>query len=286
MKIIDSHQHFWDLSRFDYKWMGADSPLRVNRLPGELRSLMNDTDVEYTVLVQAHSSIEETCWLLEIANQENFVLGVTGWVDLTDPKVGNALDHLQKNKYLKGIRHIWEDEPDPSWLFTSGAVKGLKEVQRRDLIYEFLVRPANLKYIPRIIEQVPDLRAVVDHIAKPAISDKKREPWLSDFKDVAKCGDLFCKISGLVTEADHLTWSLEDLKPYVDDVLELFDYDRLMFGTDWPVCTLAASYESVVQTSQGLLNDVSEEGKASILRDTAINFYRLDIPKEGLGHSV
>jgi len=207
-------------------------------------------------------------------------LGVTGWVDLTDPKVGNVLDRLQENKYLKGVRHIWEDESDPSWLFTSGAVEGLKEVQRRDLIYEFLVRPPNLKYIPRIMEQVPDLRAVVDHIAKPAISEKKREPWLSDLGEVAKCGDLFCKISGMVTEADHLNWSIDELKPYVNDVLELFDYDRLMFGTDWPVCTLAASYESVVQVGQTLLNDVPEEGKALILRDTAIDFYRLDVPKE------
>ena len=153
-------------------------------------------------------------------------------------------------------------------------------MQRRDLIYEFLVRPPNLKYIPRIMEQVPDLRAVVDHIAKPAISEKKREPWLSDLGEVAKCGDLFCKISGMVTEADHLNWSIDELKPYVNDVLELFDYDRLMFGTDWPVCTLAASYESVVQVGQTLLNDVPEEGKALILRDTAIDFYRLDVPKE------
>ena len=280
MKIVDSHQHFWDLSRFNYEWMGADSPLRVNRSPSELRSLINAANVEYTVLIQAHSSVEETRWLLEIANEQNFVLGVTGWVDLTDPKVGNVLDHLQENKYLKGVRHIWEDESDPSWLFTSGAVEGLKEVQRRDLIYEFLVRPPNLKYIPRIMEQVPDLRAVVDHIAKPAISEKKREPWLSDLGEVAKCGDLFCKISGMVTEADHFNWSVDELKPYVDDVLGLFDYDRLMFGTDWPVCTLAASYESVVQVGQTLLNDVPEEGKALILRDTAIDFYRLDVPKE------
>ena len=280
MKIVDSHQHFWDLSRFNYEWMGADSPLRVNRSPSELRSLINAANVEYTVLIQAHSSVEETLWLLEIANEENFVLGVTGWVDLTDPKVGNVLDRLQENKYLKGVRHIWEDESDPSWLLTSGAVEGLKEVQRRDLIYEFLVRPPNLKYIPRIMEQVPDLRAVVNHIAKPAISEKKREPWLSDLGEVAKCGDLFCKISGMVTEADHLNWSVDELKPYVDDVLGLFDYDRLMFGTDWPVCTLAASYESVVQVGQTLLNDVPEEGKALILRDTAIDFYRLDVPKE------
>ena len=280
MKIVDSHQHFWDLSRFNYEWMGADSPLRVNRSPSELRSLMGAANVEYTVLIQAHSSIEETRWLLEIANEQNFVLGVTGWVDLTDPKVGNVLDHLQENKYLKGVRHIWEDESDPSWLLTSGAVEGLKEVQRRDLIYEFLVRPPNLKYIPRIMEQVPDLRAVLDHIAKPAISEKKREPWLSDLGEVAKCGDLFCKISGMVTEADHLNWSVDELKPYVDDVLGLFDHDRLMFGTDWPVCTLAASYESVVQATKALLNDVPEEGKALILRDTAIDFYRLDVPKE------
>ena len=260
--------------------MGPDSPLRVNRLPSELRSLMGVANVEYTMLIQAHSSTEETRWLLEIANEQNFVLGVTGWVDLTDPKVGNVLDHLQENKYLKGVRHIWEDESDPSWLLTSGAVEGLKEVQRRDLIYEFLVRPPNLKYIPRIMEQVPDLRAVLDHIAKPAISEKKREPWLSDLGEAAKCGDLFCKISGMVTEADHLNWSVDELKPYVDDVLGLFDHDRLMFGTDWPVCTLAASYESVVQATKALLNDVSERGKASIFRDTAIDFYRLDVPKE------
>ena len=279
MYLIDSHQHFLDVSRFHYDWIPKDSLLMNNYLPEDIKPFIKTTAVDKTIVVQAHSSLEETHWLLAIAEAEEFVVGVVGWIDLIDPNVGIVLDTLQKNPYFKGVRYNWEDELDPSWLLVSGAVDGLKEIQRRGLPYDFLVKPSNLPYIPRIMELVPDLHAVIDHIAKPSIVNQEIEPWLTNLREIANFDNIFCKLSGMVTEADHRNWNIYDLQPYVNYVLDMFGSDRILLGTDWPVCTLAASYSQVVQTTTNLLDqfilDVESERKIS--HENAILFYDLDI---------
>lgn len=275
--VVDSHHHFWQIDRFNYSWMPDGSPLATNYGPDDLAPLIESVGINYTVIVQAVSSPDEAHWLLELAERYEFIAGVVGWVDLTDPKVGYTLDELQRSKYFKGVRHIWEGEEDPGWIVNSGAINGLQELVRRKLTFDFLAKPPNLPFIPQVMDQVPDLRAVVDHIAKPLIADHVIEPWLTDLRKVASINGIHCKISGMVTEADHQNWTPDDLRPYVHHVLGLFGSDRLMFGTDWPVSTLAAEYKTVTDTARGILDSLSPSANADIFGGTAARFYRLGI---------
>ena len=275
--VVDSHHHFWEIDRFDYSWMSEGSPLSTDYGPNDLEPLIQGAGVDYTVIVQAVSSPDEARWLLEMAEQHEFIAGVVGWVDLTDPEVGYTLDELQRSKYFKGVRHIWEGEDDPGWIVNSGAIVGLKELVRRNLSFDFLAKPANLPFIPQVMDQIPDLRAVVDHIAKPLIEDHVVEPWLSDMRKVASINGMHCKISGMVTEADQQNWTIDDLRPYVHHVLGMFGADRLMFGSDWPVSTLASEYRTVAEVARRILASLSPAAKADIFGGTATRFYRLGV---------
>jgi L-fuconolactonase len=273
--VVDSHHHFWQIDRFDYSWMPEGSPLATDYGPTDLAPLIKESGIDYTVVVQAVSSPDEARWLLELADQNDFIAGIVGWVDLTDPEVGYTLDELQRSKYFKGVRHIWEGEDDPGWLVNSGAINGLKELVRRDLTFDFLAKPPNLPFIPQVMEQVPDLRAVVDHIAKPLIADHLVEPWLTDMRKVASINGIHCKISGMITEADQNNWTVGDLRPYVHHVLGMYGTDRLMFGTDWPVCTLAGEYKSVAGAAREILGSLSLADHADVFGGTATRFYKL-----------
>lgn len=276
--VVDSHHHFWEIDRFDYSWMPEGSPLAVDYGPADLEPLIKNAGVDYTVIVQAVSSPDEARWLLELAEKHEFIAGIVGWVDLTDPLVGDTLEELQKSSYFKGVRHIWESEDDPGWIVNSGAIEGLKELVRRDLTFDFLAKPPNLPFIPRVMDQVPDLRAVVDHIAKPVIAEHLVEPWLTDMRKVASINGMHCKISGMVTEADHKSWTVDDLRPYVHHVLGMYGTNRLMFGTDWPVCTLAAEYGDLAGAARNILEELSPAAKEDVFGGVATRFYRLALP--------
>jgi L-fuconolactonase len=273
--VVDSHHHFWQIDRFDYSWMPEGSPLATDYGPTDLAPLIKESGIDYTVVVQAVSSPDEARWLLELADQNDFIAGIVGWVDLTDPEVGYTLDELQRSKYFKGVRHIWEGEDDPGWLVNSGAINGLQELVRRDLTFDFLAKPPNLPFIPQVMDQVPDLRAVVDHIAKPLIADHLVEPWLTDMRKVASINGIHCKISGMITEADQNNWTVDDLRPYVHHVLGMYGTDRLMFGTDWPVCTLAGEYKSVAGAAREILGSLSPAAFSDVFGGTATRFYKL-----------
>jgi L-fuconolactonase len=278
--VVDSHHHFWDLSLFKYPWMpSGDSVLKRSYSPADLAPLLREAGVDKTVIVQAHQSVEETRWLLKVARQTPFVAGVVGWVDLTDPRVGHTLDELQADPLFKGVRHIWHDEPDDGWLARPAAICGLKEVAARGLAYDFLVRPQHLKYVPLIMEAVPSLRAVIDHIAKPDIKNKMVEPWLSDLRRVANIPGMMCKVSGMVTEADHKNWTSGDLRPYMAHILGMFGWDRLMFGSDWPVCLLAGSYSQVIEAARANLVLLQAHEKEAVFGGNAVMFYGLGAAK-------
>tara|TARA_B100000686_G_scaffold350012_1_gene444774 strand:+ start:5142 stop:5987 length:846 start_codon:yes stop_codon:yes gene_type:complete len=275
--VVDSHHHLWEIDKFNYSWMPEGSPLSVDYSPEDLAPLITEAGIDYTVVVQAVSSPDEAYWLLDLAERNDFIAGIIGWVDLTDPKVGYILDKLQESQYFKGVRHIWENEPDAAWIVNSGAVNGLQELVRRNLTFDFLAKPPNLPFIPEIMDKVPDLRAVVDHIAKPKIADHLVEPWLTDLRKVASINGIHCKISGMITEADHHNWTANDLRPYVHHVLGLFGTDRIMFGTDWPVCTLAGDYVTVVDTTKSILESLTLEATNDVFGGTANRFYNLNI---------
>ncbi len=273
---VDSHHHFWDLERFDFEWMPPEpSVLRRSYLPRDPGPVLERNGVERTVVVQAHASVEEAEFLLALATGADFVAGVVAWVDLSSPNVGASLDRLGRMGPLVGIRHVVETDPDEAWLSRDASTRGLREVARRGLAYDLLVRPQHLKHVPRLAERVPELRMVVDHIAKPLIASGEIEPWASDIAAVAAIPGVYCKVSGMVTEADHSGWTVDDLRPYVAHVVERFGFGRLMWGSDWPVCLLASNYEDVRLAAIDSLGPMTNEDRDGVLGRNAAAFYRL-----------
>ncbi|MBI4306161.1 MAG: amidohydrolase family protein [Chloroflexi bacterium] len=276
--VVDSHQHFWDIKKLSYDWMGTGpSPLRRNFLPGDLRPLIEEAGVDHTVIVQAHQSLDEARWIISLAEKHDFIAGTVCWVDLAGAGLGKALDRLQKSKYFNGVRHIWHDEADDAWIMRPGVIRGLRELARRGIPYDFLTYPQHLKYVPRVYDRVPDLSGVIDHISKPAIAKAQMEPWATDLARVAEIPNVLCKVSGMITEARRGLWKPADLKPYVKHVVSVFGYDRLMLGSDWPVCTLAGSYKQVFDAAVLALGKLSGTARARVFGGNAIKFYRLAI---------
>jgi L-fuconolactonase len=274
--IVDSHHHFWDLDAFDYGWMsGAPGILRRNYMPADLEPELKHSGVSRTVVVQANQDPGEADFLLDLADANGFVAGVVAWVDLTATGLGATLDRLTRRDKLVGVRHLVHDEPDEAWLAREDVVVGLKELARRGLTYDLLLRPQHLKYIPALADRVPELRMVVDHIAKPLMAQGVMEPWAADIAAVAEVTGIYCKVSGLVTEADHAGWTIDDLRPYVAHVVKQFGPDRLMWGSDWPVCRLAAGYDRVLSATLEAVGPMTEGDRRKLLGGNATEFYAL-----------
>lgn len=275
-RVIDAHQHYWDPGRFEYAWMSPTvQPLVRAFLPSDLRPLLQQTGVHQTVVVQAISSFEEARWLLGLADGNDFIAGVVAWADLRSPQLGRQLDELQKHPKFCGVRHQVEDEPDDDWILRDDVVRGLNEVARRDITYDALVRPRHLNRLPRLRERCPDLRIVIDHAAKPGIAERVFEPWATDIAAAADLPKMWCKLSGMNTEAKWDRWSPADLRPYVTHVVEHFGPERLMFGSDWPVCILAGSYQQTADALRECVGALSPEDQEKVWGATAATFYRL-----------
>jgi L-fucono-1,5-lactonase len=279
MTRVDSHHHFWDPSRADYPWM-TDELVAIRRAFGadDLRPLLAAAGIDASIVVQTRSSIEETAEFLATAAGEPFVAGVVGWVDLTGPAVPEAISRLRGlpgGERLVGVRHQVHDEGDPEWLGRRDVRRGLAAVADAGLTYDLLVRTRELPAALEAARALPELRFVVDHIAKPEIARGVLEPWAGRLGALARLPNTFCKLSGMVTEAVWTDWSVDDLRPYADVVLETFGPSRLLFGSDWPVCLLAAGYQEVVDATQALLEDLSVDERGAVLGGTAIEVYRL-----------
>jgi L-fuconolactonase len=255
---IDAHHHFWDPDRYSYPWMAGDAmdPVRRAFTPDDLRATLSAENIDGTVLVQTISSLDETREFLGLAATTDFVRGVVGWVDLTSPAVADSLDGLldgPDGKWLVGIRHQVHDEPDPDWLHRADVRRGLAAVQERALTYDLLVRARELPAATATVRRFPDLQFVLDHIAKPRIADSYDDLWTQRLPDLAAQPNVSVKLSGMVTEADWNTWSTKDLRPFVDQVAQWFGTERIMFGSDWPVCLLASSYHDVLSAVLDIL---------------------------------
>jgi L-fuconolactonase len=275
--LIDSHQHFWDIARFSYDWMSPDSVLHRTILPDDLRPHLSAAGIHRTVLVEAHGSLEETDWFLELAEANDFIAGVVAWVDLLAPGLPDRLDMYAEHPSFKGVRHKVHDEPNDDWLARSDVHTALDELACRDIPYDLLVRPQHLRHVPRLAARHPDLRMVVDHIAKPRIAvGDDLASWSRDMKAVADIPTISCKLSGMVTEADHAAWKPSDLTPYVDAVVEMFGFNRLMFGSDWPVCELASDYGRTLDALRHSLGSISASEEAAVMGGTATCFYNLE----------
>jgi len=275
--IVDSHQHFWQVGRFDYPWMSPEvEVLCRDYLPLALASVLNRNGVDKTIVVQASNSVAETRWLLDLAGQNSFIGGVVGWVDLKSDEVARQLDEFTTHPKFKGVRHLVESEPADDWLTQKGVIRGLHELSSRGLSYDLLVHPRHLKHARTVVEKCPELRFVIDHLAKPPIASGEIEEWAHELKTLAAFPNVSCKLSGLVTEANWMNWSVEDLRPYVETALEYFGPTRTMFGSDWPVCLLAATYDRVRESFEMLLAGLDDKDRRRVFSENAIEFYRIE----------
>jgi L-fuconolactonase len=278
--IIDSHHHFWDPDNGDYGWLsGPFAPIRRVFAPEDLRPSLQANGVSGTVLVQTWNDLGETWDFIRTAAATDFVAGVVGWVDLTDPKVGQTLAELQaapEGRWLVGIRHLIHEEADPNWLLRDDVRRGLRAVSDAGLVYDLVPKLPHLPAALRTVEDFPELRFVLDHIAKPDIKGGGFAPWAALMRGFAAHRDhVWCKLSGMVTEADWRDWTPEDLKPYVAEALRIFGVDRCMFGTDWPVCLVAGSYDDVIGALKACLGHLSDAERAQIFGRSAIEAYGL-----------
>jgi L-fuconolactonase len=278
---IDAHHHLWDLTVRDQPWMTGDelAPIRRSFAIGEFLDEAAANGIDASVVVQAVAETAETEELLDVAAASPRVAGVVGWADLASSDVGDQLDRLQASAsgtWLVGIRSLVQYEPDPAWLARSTVLAGLREVARRGLVNELLVSAHQLPAVLAAIRQVDDSQFVLDHLAKPAIAAAHWDPWATQLAAVAQCDNVITKMSGLVTEADWSHWTKADVRPYVDYALSVFGPGRIMFGSDWPVCTLAASYSQIVELTDHLLGGLSTSERDAIFGENAVVTYRLD----------
>ena len=274
---IDAHQHFWRHDPARDGWITDEMAiLRRDFLPEEVEPLLAQGGLDGSVAVQADQSESETRFLLEIAEAHPTVLGVVGWVDLLAPNLPERLEHFSRFGRLRGVRHVAQAEPD-DFLSREGVVRGIGMLRRFGLTYDILVYPQQLTAALSLVRRLPDQPFVVDHMAKPLIAEGILEPWVSLMRELAHHSNVWCKVSGLVTEADWSGWRPEDFRPYLDMVFDAFGPDRLMFGSDWPVCLLAAEYGQVLELIEAYTEQLSASEREAVFGGTAAGFYGLNL---------
>ena len=278
---IDAHQHFWDLSRseFDYDWVKvpANAAINKNYLPENLVGHLTSTRMHYSVLVQTQHTLAENHWALSLAEQNPFIAGVVGWVDLASSDVEENLQQLQKHSKFVGIRHITQDEPDDDFIVRPDIRRGLGYLERLGIPFDLLFYEQHLHHAASLGQEFPNLPLVIDHLAKPKIKNGEIFDWEHGLRQAAQHSNIYCKLSGLVTEANWDNWTPDDLRPYIEIALAAFGPRRCMFGSDWPVCELAGSYPDVLAALQEVISSLSTEDQDWILGKTAMNFYSLQI---------
>ena len=273
---IDAHQHFWMYNQHEYGWIDDSmESLRRNFLPNDLKPELDHNGIQGCVTVQARQTLEETRWLLDLAEHSKFILGVVGWVDLQSAEVNSQLKAFARNPKLVGVRHIVQSEPDDRFLLRPEFLRGIAALEEFDLAYDILIYPKHLRVAAEFAHKFPRQRFVLDHLAKPPIKDRLIDSWASGIGELAALPNVYCKLSGLVTEADWHHWKPEDLTPYLDVAFEAFGAERLMFGSDWPVCLSASPYSRVVGTVKNYLARQTVSVRDAVFGGNAQRFWKL-----------
>jgi L-fuconolactonase len=273
---IDAHQHFWIYNPAEYNWIDDSmSPLRRDFLPADLKAELDRSDFQGSIAVQARQTLEETRWLLELAERSPSILGVVGWADLRSPDIRSQLKTLARNPKLVGVRHIVQSEPDNRFLLQPEFLRGIAALEEFDLAYDILIYTKHLPVAAEFVERFARQRFVLDHLAKPPIKSGQINPWAHGIRKLAEFPNVFCKLSGLVTEADWQHWQPEQIVPFLDVAFESFGPDRLMIGSDWPVCLVAASYARTVEVVKTYLQAKSTESREAVRGGNAQRFWRL-----------
>lgn len=276
---IDSHQHFWQYNPERDHWITEEmSALKHDFLPSDLIPELRKNNVDGCITVQVDQSEQETMSLLELADRFPVIKGVVGWIDLCSPNLPGRLKHFSHFEKLCGFRHIVQSEPNDRYMLREDFVEGIACLSEFDFTYDILIYTRQLTAAAELVSKFPQQRFVIDHMAKPLIRSRKIEPWAKQMRTIAKHSNVYCKLSGLITEAEWQTWRESDLRPYLDVVFEAFGPDRLMFGSDWPVCLLAGNYGRVKSVMMNYIRDLPPGVQEKILGLNAVRFYRLKVP--------
>lgn len=274
-RILDSHHHLWDYDPQQYPWIPVGSPLEHTYGLNDLADHSAGTGVVGSIAVQARQTLEETEWLLGLAERDPLCKGVVGWVPLQDPSVGEILGRFHDQPLLKGVRHVIQDEADPEFMLRPALLDGIRTIAQAGLRYDLLIFGHQLPNTIKMVDALPsDTPLVLDHIAKPMIAPGSfDEQWADGFKELAKRPNVLCKLSGMATEVRGETWDADTLRPYAELAIEAFGPERLMFGSDWPVCLLKTEYKRWVETVLGLIDELSEDEQDAVLYRNAATFY-------------
>jgi L-fuconolactonase len=276
MPRIDSHHHFWKYVPAEYGWINDSmSVLRADFLPPDLETEIKHVAIDGVVSVQARQTLQETDWLLDLADDHDFIKGVVGWVPLAAPDLRGHLEKLAQRSKLKGVRHVVQDEPDDKFILRDDFNTGIRALAEFDLVYDILIYERHLPAAIEFVDRHPQQRFVLDHLAKPRVKDNQVEPWRENLRRLAEREHVFCKLSGLATEADWSRWTEEHLSIYLDTVLDAFGPQRVMFGSDWPVCLLATTYARWHDVVNQFCPRLSASERDRIFGGTAIKAYEL-----------
>jgi L-fuconolactonase len=273
---IDAHHHLWRYQAQEFGWINAQMKILARDfLESELEKEMSRAGLSGAVAVQARQSLQETEWLLSIAESSNLIRGVVGWAPLADESFPQILESFSARSKLKGLRHVIQDEPDIGFIAQEDFNRGIASMAKTSLVYDLLIFPRHLPSAIEFVDRHPEQVFVLDHLAKPPIRDRVLEPWRTQITELARRENVFCKVSGMVTEADWAGWQVQDLRPYLNVVLEAFGPSRLMVGSDWPVCLLASSYQRWFRTLEDFTAQLSANEKELIFGRVASKVYRL-----------
>jgi L-fuconolactonase len=277
MERIDTHQHFWHYEPVKDSWMSKDMDLiRRDFMPTDLLPVIEALDVKGCVTVQVAQTVAETNFLLKLASENPLIRGVVGWVDLMSKDIESMLEKLSKKKLLKGFRHVLQAEPNDRFMLSPAFRHGIGLLQKYNFTYDILIYPRHLKIARELVQEFPEQPFVIDHLAKPYIKAQSIKEWEADIKRIAQMPNVYCKVSGMVTEADIHHWKPSDLIPYLDTVFYAFGPERLMFGSDWPVCLIASTYEQWVDLLELYTTEaLSAQQREAFWAENAIKFYNL-----------
>ncbi len=276
MPRIDAHQHFWKYNPVRDSWITDEMRvIRKDFLPGDLAPLLKQNDLDGCVVVQSDQSEEENVFQLNNANGHGFIKGVVGWVDLRAADVEERLAYYSSFKKMKGFRHVLQAERQRDLMLAPGFMNGISKLKQFGFTYDILIFPDQLQYIPPFVTAFQDQKFVLDHIAKPNIRDNKMEEWKKDIEAIARYENVYCKISGMVNEADWYNWNPEDLAPYIDVVVHAFGVKRIMYGSDWPVCLVAGSYKNIIGIVKNYFSSYSNDEQELFFGENATRFYNL-----------
>ncbi|CAM4311498.1 amidohydrolase family protein [Zobellia nedashkovskayae] len=273
---IDSHQHFWHYEPIKHSWLDESmSVIRKDFLPEDLQQVYQKNQIDGCVAVQADQTLEETDFLLDLAKKNSFIKGVVGWADLRADNIDSILKKYSSDKNLKGWRHVVQDETDPNFLLRPNFLRGISLLEKYNHTYDILVFPHQLGSVLEFVKRFPNQKFVIDHIAKPFIKEGFYEGWAVLMKEIGKHENVYCKLSGMITEADYNTWTAEQLHPYMSLTLEAFGAERTMFGSDWPVCLVAGNYGQVKGLVTKFISTLSSQDQDMIMGKNAKEFYSL-----------